>query len=350
MAELPEPLTRYSRQMILPSIGVDGQKRLAASRVVLVGCGALGCAIADSLVRAGVGTLTIVDRDVVELSNLQRQCLFDEDDARVGRAKVEAAANRLSRVDSSIRILPVAEDLSPSNAKTILPAGRADLIVDGTDNFTTRYLLNDIAVKHRVPLVYGGVIAMRGVAAPIVPDLGPCLRCIAPVPPAIGSTPTCESAGVLGPAVQVVANIQAAMAIDVIVRSNIQPRLVDVDLERLVFSSRDIAELRDPECPCCGLEAFEFLERVREDDAAAMCGRDTVQIPCTGDVKIDLQSLANRLAALGTVQVTTFMMRFVPHEHGGRVVLSVFPNGRTLVRGTDRVDHARTLAARYIGT
>jgi adenylyltransferase/sulfurtransferase len=349
MSDSGSPFTRYARQMVLPSIGAAGQARLAASRVALVGCGALGCAIADTLVRAGIGELVIIDRDVVEETNLQRQCLFDEEDARAGTTKVEAAFKRLSRVNSSVELIPIAEDVLPENVEAAIIPARTHMIIDGTDNFDTRYLLNDVAVKYGVPLVYGGVIAMRGVAAPILPGVGPCLRCIAPESPAVGSMPTCETAGVLGSAVQIAANIQASIALKILSGESMSPMLVDFDLERMEFKSRDIVSLRDESCPCCHAGHFEFLNRSTADEAAAMCGRDTVQIPGSHSRRIDLSSLSERLRRAGEVNHTAFMLRFTPAEQAGRHVITVFPNGRMLVRGTDRIETARTLVAKYIG-
>lgn len=341
--------SRYARQMVLPGIGAQGQARLASSKVSLVGCGALGCAIADSLVRAGVGELRIIDRDIVEETNLQRQCLFDEDDARAGATKVEAAVKRLSRVNSAVVLDPLAEDVGPSNAESAVLSCRPDVIIDGTDNFNTRYLLNDLAVKHQLPLIYGGIIGMRGVAAPILPETGPCLRCIAPDAPSAGSMPTCETAGVLGSAVQIAANIQASIALRLLSGAKITPVMVDFDVERMEFNNRDISSLRDEACPCCVAKNYEFLNRTSADEAAAMCGRDTVQIPAGDSRPVDLHTLANRLRASGEVTQTAFMVRFTPRDHEGRHVITVFPNGRMLIRGTDRIDAARSLVSKYIG-
>ena len=218
MSPFDPALARYHRQMLLPSIGEDGQRRLASSTAVIVGCGALGTVSADALVRAGVGRIVIVDRDIVELTNLQRQVLFDESDARAGLPKAAAAARRLGATNSAIRIVPIVADFTSQKAESIIlgtpqDAGvRAQVVLDGTDNFQTRYLLNDVCVKHGIPLVYGGAVGTTGMTMTIATAIDPptpCLRCVFPEAPAPGSTPTCDTAGILGPVAGIVASLQA---------------------------------------------------------------------------------------------------------------------------------------------
>ncbi len=343
-------MARYHRQTLLPQIGPDGQRALGASHVVVVGCGALGCAVIDTLARAGVGFLTVIDRDVVELSNLHRQCLFDESDAEAGSPKAAAVAARVRVISAHTGVRAVVDDLTHRNAeRVVLGDARPMVVVDGTDNFATRYLLNDLAVKHRLPLVYGGVVATRGTAATILPGIGPCLRCIAPTIPAPGSTPTCDTAGVFGPAVQTVGALQASMVIRLLVNAEITPTLAEFDIWDLAFRTVPIQGLKDPECPCCEAGTYELLESPDDVEAAALCGQHTIQVPPTGSGGVDLVTLAARLERVASVQLTPHMLRAsLRDEHAG-MVLTVFPTGRALVRGTDRPEVARSLYARFVG-
>ncbi|MFZ4575260.1 MAG: ThiF family adenylyltransferase [Phycisphaerales bacterium] len=358
MAPEPIDLSRYQRQMTLPQVGGEGQRRITEAHVVVVGCGAIGCAAIDTLARAGVGFLTLIDRDVVELGNLHRQCLFDEADAHAGTPKAHAAAARIAEIASRATVHAAADDLTHANAEKLVlgdclgrPADAATpaVIVDGTDNFSTRYLLNDVSVKNGIPLVYGGVVATGGTAAVLAPGRGPCLRCIAPVPPAPGSVATCESAGVFGPAVQIVGGIQAALALSTIVGNASEPTLVELDAWGMMFRTVSIKGLRDPDCVCCGQRRFEFLDVTADVEPAALCGQNTIQVPPPNAGGVNLEQLAQRLRAVGGVQLTPHMLRLtLPREHGG-LVLTIFPTGRALVRGTSRPEVARTVYARFVG-
>lgn len=365
-------LDRYHRQMLLPGIGVEGQSRLLASHAMLVGCGALGCVIADHLARAGVGTLTIVDRDVVELTNLQRQTLYDERDAAEGLPKAEAARRRLNRINAGVTVNAVVADFAPDNAEHILggssplrlsvsqPARRGgSLLLDGTDNFETRYLLNDLAVKHNLPFVYGGAVGTRGMQMTVIPGRTPCLRCVFPEAPPPGSTPTCDTAGVLAPAVGIVAACQATDAIKLMLgRADlIEPTLLEFDLWSTRRRRIDLSgHPRGGDCPCCGRREFAYLEGRYASAAVTLCGRGATQIaPSAGanGQTVDLPALASRLAPHGTFGVTEYLLRGTLERErtpGGEAVsLTVFPDGRAIIRGAPTPEAARTIYARYVG-
>lgn len=349
--------SRYQRQEILPDVGEGGQARLASSHAAVVGLGALGCAIADHLARAGVGVLTIIDRDLVERSNLQRQCLYTEADADEGLPKAEAARRRLAAVNSEITVRAHIADLTARNADALLAGGDGrgpGVLLDGTDNFQTRYLLNDLAVRDGVPLVYGGVVATRGMQMTIRPGATACLRCLFEEPPAPGSQPTCETAGVLGPAVAIVAACQAADALRCLLGQGerVAPTLLEFDLWAGRRRRLDVGGARRGDCPCCGLRRFEFLEQDAGGEAVGLCGRHAVQVSPAGGA-VDLEALASRLAAAGEVEASRFMVRFrVPGERGESgegVAMTVFRDGRAIVSGTSRPERARSLYARFVG-
>jgi len=343
-----EDTVRYSRQTRLSDIGPGGQSRIGAAHAVVVGCGALGCTSADLLARAGVGRLTLIDRDQVELTNLQRQSLFDEQDAREGRPKAEAAAARLSRVNSSIQIEGLVADVRADRIERLLlpRVTGTTMLIDGTDNFETRYLLNDVSVKHRLPLVYGGVVGTGGVHAMFVPP-GPCLRCMFPEPPEPGSQQTCESAGVLGPAVAIVGAMQAAAALRWMVAGRACGALVELD----VWSGRQRSIALGgpvPDCPACGRRVFEFLDAPVGDDAVRLCGADAVQVWPRSAAEIDLVALAERLRPMAGVTGGATMLRVSPRELPG-VLLTVFPDARAIIRGVTSPERARALYSRWVG-
>lgn len=325
-------------------MGGDGQALLSRAHVVMIGCGALGCVSADLLARAGVGRLTLVDRDVVELVNLQRQTLFDQ--SQIGLPKAEAAGARIAAVNDEVRVHSCVADVVASNAEELLigdGAMRPAVLVDGTDNFEARFLLNDVSVKHDIPLVYGGGIGTEGAAGLFGVRGGPCLRCAFDGPPAPGSQPTCETAGVIGPATSAVGARQAVLAIQVIVDSQV----IGGRLERFDIWTGDHTRVtlpRDPACPCCVSCRYEHLESDGSPAEAVLCGRDAVQIPASG--MIDLEALAARLG--GSFAAGPFMLR--GKVEGERYELTVFGDGRTIVRGTRNVAEARSVHARYIGS
>lgn len=310
---------------------------------MIVGVGALGCVVADLLVRAGVGTITLIDRDVVEHTNLQRQTLFDEQDAAGGLPKAVAAERRLRSVNSEIVIRAKVADLRGRNASSLVPADAA-LLIDGTDNFETRYLLNDLAVQRRLPLVYGGVVASRGLNATFLPGRA-CLRCVFDDPPAPGSQPTCETAGVLGPAAAMVGARQASDAIAVICgRADLATRRIwSLDLHEGTCRAMDVPAARH-DCPCCARRLFEFLESDGGDETS-LCGREAVQVMPRTRVHLDLAGLSTRLAAIGAVQASEHMVR----ARIDSVELTVFADARAIVKGTTKPEVARSVYAKYVG-
>lgn len=342
-----QPSGRYSRQSVLPQIGADGQRSLAQSRVLLVGCGALGTVLADIIVRAGVGFLRICDRDFLEENNLQRQVLFDEADLASGLPKAPAAAAKLRRINSQATVEPVVVDVSHENIAAL--ALGADLILDGTDNFEARYLLNDFSVSAGVPWVYGGVIATTGLCLPVVPGVTACLRCVFDEPPPPEQSPSCETAGVLGTAVHVVAALQATEGIKILLgrAGELVPGLVQIE----VWTPRITtvyAKTPRSDCPCCGRRDFAWLSGRRGASAAVLCGRDAVQIqPVRNTSRPDLAAIAGRLS--GASRRPVIKNEFLVRADVERFNLTVFADGRVIVKGTSDPAVARSIHARYIG-
>jgi len=328
--------------MLFGPMGEEGQKRLSQARVGLVGCGALGSVIANHLVRAGVGFLRVVDRDFLELNNLQRQMLYTEFDVSRRIPKAVAAADHLREMNSEVVIEPVVADINPFSIVRF--ADGLDLVVDGTDNFSTRFLVNDLAVSQGLPWVYGGVIGASGMTMTIVPGEGPCLRCLFPDLPSPGSTPTCDTAGILNTVVAVVASLEANEVLKLLVDPEARNRgLLTVDLWDLRFET--VPVVRDPECPACGRRSFPFLEADEESAATTLCGRGAIQIVPRTPAALDLESLRRRLSAVGEVRANPFLLDL---EVEG-TTLTVFPDGRAIIKGVDDPVKARVLYARYIG-
>jgi adenylyltransferase/sulfurtransferase len=344
-------MNRYHRQSLLPQIGLAGQERLAQSRVVVIGCGALGTVSADYLARAGVGHLAIVDRDIVEETNLQRQTLFDEADARDGLPKAVAAAGRLKRANSTIEIEPIVADVNQDNIEELLGLRgdrlRADLVVDGTDNAETRYLVNDVAVKHQLPWIYGAAVGVEGRVMAIAPPLTACLRCIFPQAPSLGELATCDTTGVLGPVAGAVASLQAAAALRWLVGDGTADELVTIDAWTLQMRSIGIEDASRSDCPCCGSKQFEFLD-APASNGIVLCGRDSVQLRPAGKQRVDLAKIAQRLELTGRVERTAYLVRYAPSDAEGHR-LTIFIDGRTLVHGVKDATQARTIAARALG-
>jgi len=342
---MADPLERYSRQMILPGWGREGQARLAEKRAVVVGCGALGSHIAAHLVRAGVGSMVLVDRDFVEYHNLPRQALYTEADADAGVPKAIAAGRRLRQVNSLVEI---EEHVMDVNADTIeaLIAG-TDVVMDGADNFEVRYLLNEACVKHGIPWVYGGVLGTYGLSVAILPGETPCLRCLlGPLPPP-GSVPTCETAGVLGPVVAVIAALEATEGLKILLgqQEALLRSLVMVDVWSGDFE-RARVQKGQASCPVCDDGQYELLDAERGSMAAVLCGRNAVQISPRPAQALDLDALAKRLADTTSVSINQYLVRL--DVEGCQ--LTVFPDGRAIVKGTDDPVQARALYARYVGT
>ncbi|MBC7228722.1 MAG: ThiF family adenylyltransferase [Thermoflexales bacterium] len=337
------PPNRYARQVLLPQIGPEGQERLRASRVALVGCGALGTVIADGLARAGVGYLRIIDRDVVELHNLQRQVLFDEADVAAALPKAVAAARKLARINSEVQVELVVADLAPRNAERLLDG--VDLVVDGTDNFEARYLVNDVCVKHRRPWVYGAVVATYGMTTTFLPGRTVCFRCMLAKKPAPGTTPTCDTVGVLGAAVNVVASLEVVQALKVLTgQAEPEPPLIFVDVWEGTWERLSLQK-GERRCPACDEGRFDFLTAREVDRVAELCGENAFQITPRGDGHIPLERLADRLERVGEVFRNEYLLRarVAPYE------LTVFADGRVLVKGAADEAEARGVYAKYVG-
>jgi molybdopterin-synthase adenylyltransferase len=347
---------RYARQRILPQIGPGGQDRLAAARVLLVGCGALGSGISELLVRAGVGFVRLVDRDLVELSNLQRQTLFDEQDAVGEVPKAVAAARRLGAVNSSVKVEPIVADVNPTNIESLVGVdgaageGAVDLILDGTDNISTRYLINDVAVKYGLPWIYGACVGMAGRVMAIWPTKTACLRCVFPQPPDAANLPTCDTSGVLGPAAAAVAAFQAATAIRCLVEPGYSAGLLSLDVWEGQMRTMGSASVADPDCPACARREFPFLSATADAYTTTLCGRKAVQVQRTlGGPRLSLPQAAERLANAGQVRRSDWFIKCRLHE-AADIDLTLFPDGRLLVHGTTDPLRAKSLYARYIGT
>ncbi len=332
---------RYARQELLAVLGRLGQQRLSRGSVLIAGCGALGCVVASTLARAGVGRIDIVDRDVPERNNLQRQILFDERDVDAGTPKAEAAARRLRKANACIEITGHVVDLNPRNVETMI--ADADVVLDGTDNFETRYLINDACVKHGIPWIYGGVIGTSGMTMTILPGKGPCLRCLLPASPPPGSLPTCESLGVLATAPAVIASIQATEAIKLLSGAEPSTDLLSIDLWTQSFKRIKVAVADD--CPACRRGSFDFLEGRETSWTTSLCGRNAVQITPPRDAALSLERLCESLASSGKVSFNGYLLRFLVKDYE----MILFPDGRAIVKGTAQESEARNLYSKYLG-
>jgi adenylyltransferase/sulfurtransferase len=336
----PGEENRYSRQILFPPIGSEGQSRIRSASVCVVGCGALGSFQAEALARAGIGRLRLIDRDYVDYTNLQRQWLFDESDARNEDPKAIAAERRLRQINHQVEVEPVVADLTPSNAEE-LTAG-FDLIMDGTDNFETRYLLNDISVKQCTPWIYGAAIGSYGVVMPVDPARGPCFGCVYPEPPK-GPQATCDVNGILASTTAAIAALQVAAGLRMLAGwPDFQSRIQTLDV--WAGTSKSVsAGKRDEQCATCARREFRYLEGLQQVPVS-MCGRNAVQLHDRA-VPLDLGELAARLRPLGQVRVNDFALRFsVP-----KFEMTFFPDGRAIVKGTTDVGVARGMYARYVG-
>lgn len=340
----PYDADRYSRQTRFAPLGPAGQERLLAARVAVVGCGALGGVVSMALVRAGVGFLRLVDRDLPERSNLPRQVIFDEADVAAGLPKAVAAADCLARINSVVAIEPVVTDLTATNATHVLSG--VDVIVDGTDNFEARFLINEVACQQRIPWIHGGAIGAEGRVLAIVPGKTACLRCLIPDPPAPGSLPTCETAGIIGPAALVVGAVEAAEAIKVLAgHYDTAGRMLVCDLWASLWRTVDLSPLAAAGCPTCRGADYPWLDGRLGGRPMPLCGRDAVQVPSVGG-GVDLVALADRLVSVGAVVANRWIVR-ADVEEG--IQLSVFADGRAIVSGTRDEAKARGIVSRYLG-
>ena len=356
-SEISDPvrdLARYHRQIIFPGFGQSSQERLLAAKTVIVGCGATGTALSNLLVRAGVGHVRIIDRDYIELNNLQRQILFDEDDIAANLPKAEAAARKLRRVNSDVTVEGIVADLNPGNVLDLL--GDADLVLDGTDNFTTRFLLNDACLSLGKPWIYTGVIASYGMTATLIPENAVdkipgtrqatgCLRCFLPELPAPGTTPTCDTAGVIGPGVALLTAVAGAEAMKLLSgQGHLNPGIVHMDVWSHDYEKFTL--IRNPECPACGEHNYEYLNAEVGTTSAALCGRNAVQVVVTGGPKLDLAAIAQQLGPVAQ-QVTRndYLLRAQINGYE----FTVFPDSRAIIKGTEDEELAKGLYARYLG-
>ena len=359
-------LSRYHRQMLLPGFGEDGQRRLRGSTVLVLGCGALGSVAADMLARAGVGHLVIVDRDFVELTNLQRQVLFDERDVVDAMPKAEAAKRKLARINAQVRVTAIVDDLNHTNIERY--AEHADLLVDGLDNFETRYLANDLAVKSGRAYLYGAAVGTTGMAFAVLPHTAgntawesstsgnlatPCFRCLFEEPPPPGTNATCDTVGVIGSVVGIVANFQVTEALKILTGNyeRVSRSLLNLDVwANEIYQLKVTNAYEQGDCPCCKHRRFEYLDGKAGSSAATLCGRDAVQLRHHQGIDgVNLGAIAKRLRGLGEVRSNEFMLRAVVEDRDERYEITLFPDGRAIVKGTDKPEVARSVYAKFVG-
>ena len=360
-------LARYHRQMLLPGFGEEGQQRLLDSTALVLGCGALGTVIADMLARAGVGHLVIVDRDFIEITNLQRQVLFDEQDVADAMPKAEAAKRKIGRINSQVRVTAIVDDVNYRNIEKY--ASGVDILVDGVDNFETRYLANDCAVKHGIPYIYGGAVGTVGASFAILPHTQngdaswetlpsgsratPCFRCIFEEAPPPGLNPTCDTAGVIGPAVSIIANFEIAETLKILTGNleRVSPTMLNIDLWANAFQQLKVARAYDEgDCLCCKHRKFEFLDGKAGSSATTLCGSNSVQLTHKqSEAKLDFDELGARLGRHGEVTSNRFMVRANITDNGKPYELTVFSDGRAIVKGTKEGNIARSIYAKYVG-
>lgn len=336
---------RYSRQILFAEIGKVGQERLLGARVLLVGCGALGASHAEMLARAGVGRLRIVDRDFVEFTNLQRQTLFKESDAAERMPKAIAAKVRIAEINSGIEVEAVVADVNNSNIESLIEG--CDIVLDGTDNFQIRYLVNDACVKLGTTWIYGAAVSSYGTTMTVIPGETPCLRCIFDEMPDAGSSPTCDTAGVIMQIISSIASVQVAEAIKLLVGDldSLHRSLIQIDIWRNDWRKIKLAG-PEPNCKTCVQHRYEFLDADAVEFSAVLCGRDAVQIAPPRPVKIDLSGFAAKLSNISGVKWNEYLVRFT--VNGNEITL--FADGRAIVKGTDDVTVARSLYSRYVGS
>jgi len=335
-------LQRYSRQTIFGGIGIEGQKKLQLSKVVVIGVGATGTVIANNLCRAGVGFIRLVDRDYVELSNLQRQTLYTEEDADLQMPKAAAACEHLKRVNSEIELEPVAADVNSSNIEKLI--SDVDLVLDGTDNLEVRYLINEACVKYNKPWIYAGALAGTGMTINIIPGVTPCLHCLSFNAPAAGTGPTCSTAGVLNGITGIVASIASTEALKILIGSpDVRRTLLTFDIWDNWFQEIKIRQKHD--CPVCVRHEYELLGRISGSYTTSLCGRDSVQVVPGTAGTVDFDQLAQRLKNVGTVQYNKYMLQF----SDGRIEFNLFPDGRAIINKVKDENAAKSIYSEYIG-
>jgi adenylyltransferase/sulfurtransferase len=333
---------RYSRQAIFSGIGEEGQKKIARARIAVVGVGALGTVIANNLARAGVGYLRLIDRDFVDMSNLQRQTLYDENDVRERLPKAVAAAAHLQKINSELALEPVVDDVNPDSIETLLED--VDLVMDGTDNFETRLLLNDVCLKHGLPWIYGGAVGSYGMTMNILPGETPCFRCLIPQIPAPGTQPTCSTAGVLNMITGLIGCYQSAEAVKYLLQSPaLRREALYLDVWKNHFHSFSVE--RDAACPACVQGRYEFLDNRLSSYTTSLCGNQAVQIVPQVKGSLDLEKMARKLRPLGEVSYNKFILQCTLHD----LEITLFPDGRAIIKGVQDQQAAKSVYAEYIG-
>lgn len=342
--------SRYQKQLLFAGIGAEGQAALSQSRVLVCGCGALGSVLVETLARAGVGFIRVVDRDFVELSNLQRQVLFDEDDVANRVPKAVAAGNRLARINSEIEVDPIVADVNYTNIAGF--ADGVDLILDGTDNFEIRFLINDFSLESGIPWIYTGCVGSHGQTMSIFPGETACLRCLIDTVPEPGSTETCDTAGVIGPAINVIASLEAVDALKILSgrRDEVQPVLKVVDVWNATIRHMNVSTLRETaDCPACGDQRERiWLQGKTGSQSSVLCGRNAVQVTPAEPAELSLDEMAERLKVSGEVTQNAFLLRLQLKEPDYDV--TVFSDGRAIIKGTEDISVARSVYSRYIGS
>jgi len=336
---------RYSRQILFREIGREGQQKLLDSRVLIVGCGALGASHAEMLSRAGVGRLRIVDRDFVEFTNLQRQTLFKEQDAEQRLPKAAAAKKRVAEINSEVVVEEIVADVNNSNVESLI--SDCDLIIDGTDNFLVRYLVNDACVKNNKTWIYGAAVSSYGTTMTVIPGSTPCLRCIFEDMPDAGSSPTCDTSGVIMPIISSISAVQVTEAIKLLIGDidSLHRSLMQIDIWSNDWHRIKLTE-PNSDCVCCGQHKYEFLDAEAREFSAVLCGRNAVQIAPPRPTELDLASFASRLNSSMPVKQNEYLVRF---DIDGQEV-TVFRDARAIIKGTDDIAAARSIYARFIGT
>jgi molybdopterin-synthase adenylyltransferase len=334
-------LGRYHRQMMFQHIGDSGQEKLLEKNVLIVGCGALGSSIAEMLVRAGVGNLTIIDRDYVDLTNLQRQHLFTEEDVENHTPKVIAAKQQLNKINSQVNIEAVVLDANPNSLEPYL--NNIDLVMDATDNFDIRFVINDLCQKYEIPWIFGACVGSAGMSYTILPKKTPCMDCLLKVTPMFGAT--CDAVGVIGPAVQVVVSFQVTEALKLLVEANdkLRTTLILFDLWQNQFQSIDVTKAKDANCKSCGdNQIYPSLDYANQQKVAVLCGRDTVQIR---GKQFELNELAIHVQKFGEMVMNPFLIRLKLEEHE----MVFFQDGRVFVHGTNSIASAKKLYYQIVG-
>lgn len=340
---MSDPLSRYERQFKLPQIGPEGQRKITASSVAIVGIGALGSVSADLLARAGVGRIRLIDRDFLELQNLQRQVLYDEEDLKANLPKAVAAQRKLGKINSRITVESEPTDLNTETVDDLLEG--MDLVIDGTDNFETRFLINDFSLREKIPWIYGAAVGTEGLTYVILPGEGPCLRCLFEEAPRSGEFQTCETAGILAPVAHGVASLQVMGALKILAgkREAVDRRLWKIDLWKNEFRALEVGAVAT--CPGCTQGEFPSLARERGTRTVTLCGRNAVQIFRAEKAPVDFTKLARKLSPLGAVQYNDYLLKASVDSYD----ITVFSNGRAIIGGTKDAGRAKSVYSKYIG-